>query len=287
MNDLLQVWQFAIPVALAALGETISQRAGVITIGLEGSMLSAAYIGALAGLRTGNPWIGMTAGLIAGIIIALLSAFFIVKLAADQVVVGAAVNLMALGVTGTLFRAAFGQSGTLLSFNTLPKVNGIDALMIATVVLVPLVHLALKRTGWGLVTRAAGEFPKAVEAEGYRVDRLRVFAMILAGAFSGLAGGYLSLGIVGSFAENMTAGRGFLAIALVTFGRWNPYGVFAAAMMMGYLELLQFKFQAEGAAVPYQLLLALPYLVALVVLIIAGKGTKSPAALGVPFRRER
>ncbi len=287
MNDLLQVWQFAIPVALAALGEAIGQRSGVINIGLEGTMLAAAYAGAYTGIKTGNPWLGLLVGVVVGLFCSLLQGWFVIRQAADQVVVGTALNLLALGATGTLFRNAFGQSGQLLTLPSVPRWGSVNAVMVATLLFAPLLWFAMRRTGWGLFVRAAGEYPKAAEAEGFRVDKLRFGALAIGGALAGLGGAYLSLGLAGSFAENMTAGRGFVAIALVTFGRWNPIWVLLAAMLMGYLDLLQFKFQAAGSAVPFQLLLALPYAVALVVLIIAGKGTRAPAALGQPYERSQ
>jgi simple sugar transport system permease protein len=285
MGDLLQVWQFAVPIALAAIGESVAQRSGVLDIGLEGKMLGAAFAGVVVSMQTGNPWLGLLAGAFVGMAMAILQGWFVLKLAADQVVVGTAMNLLALGVTGTLFKNMFGQSGQLLTVPGIARAGGIDAIMVFTLLMAPLLWLALRRTTWGLVIRAAGEYPKAAEAQGFHVGRLRLGACCLGGALAGTAGAYLSLGLAGSFAENMTAGRGFVAIALVTFGRWNPVFVILAAMLMGYLDLLQFKFQAQGLAVPYQLMLALPYVVALVVLVLAGKGTLAPAALGLPYKR--
>lgn len=287
MSDFLQIWLFAIPVALAAIGEVISQRSGVLNIGLEGTMLGGAFTAAFVTMQTSNPWLGLASGVAVGVITSLLQALFILGRAADQVVVGTAINLLALGVTGTLFRRAFGDSGQLLSFATLPRLDGVDALMIATPILALLTVLALRRSSWGLLIRASGEFPKAVEAEGFSVLRLRLIAMSIGGALAGAAGAYLSVGIVGSFAENMTQGRGFVAIALVTFGRWNAIWALAAALLMGSLEWLQFKLQAQGSGViPFQLLLAMPYVVALLVLVVGAKGTRGPAALGQPLRGE-
>lgn len=287
MADLLQIWQFAVPVALASIGETLGQRSGVLDIGLEGKMLGSAFGAVVIAIQTGNPWLGLGAGMLIGVAMAIIQSWFVLRLAADQVVVGTAMNLLALGATGTLFRNMFGQSGQLLSVPSLPRAGGIDAVMILTLLMAPTLWLALKRTRWGLVVRAAGEYPKAVEAEGFHVDKLRLGGSCIAGGLGGLAGAYLSLGLAGSFAENMTAGRGFVAIALVTFGRWNPMFVLLAAMLMGYLESLQFTIQAQGSSLPFQLMLALPYLVALIVLVVAGKGTMAPAALGQPFRRDR
>lgn len=285
MNDFLQTWQFAVPVALAAIGEAVGQKSGVIDIGLEGKMLAAAFAGALVAIRTGSPALGLLAGLAVGVVLTLVQSAFVLQLAADQVVVGTAMNLLALGVTGTLFRGMFGQSGQLIAVPALLREGGVDVVMVVTLIAAATLTWSLWRTGWGLVVRASGEYPKAAAAEGYRVPRLRLGASLISGALAGLGGAYLSIGLAGSFAENMTAGRGFVAIALVTFGRWNPLLIVVAAFLMGYLDVLQFRFQAQGSAVPFQLLLALPYLVALVVLVVAGKGSAAPEALGRPYGR--
>lgn len=285
MIPLAALLVYATPVALAALGETVNQKAGSLNIGIEGAMLSGAYFGMLAALATGSPGVGLVVGAASGLLFCLVQAFFTVALSVDQVVVGTALNLLALGLTGTLFRARFGESGALLDVPTLSKFGGVDAVVILTVVLVPAVALLLFRTRWGLAVRAAGEYPEAVEASGYSVDRLRLAALLVCGAMAGLAGAYLVVGIAGSFATNMTAGRGFIAIAMVTFGRWNPVWTFGACLLIGALDALQYVFQAKGIGIPFQALIALPYIVALLVLLGVGRGPAAPAALGRPFRR--
>lgn len=275
---------FAAPVGLAALGECINQRAGTLNIGLEGTMLAAAYFGMLASGASGSPWLGMLVGVAVGIGCSLVQAFFVLKLAADQVVVGTAMNLLALGLTSTLFRAKYGSSGQLLSVPQVPKFLGIDAVVVFLLVATLVGAWALYRTRWGLAIRAAGEYPDAVEASGFSVVRLRLAALVIAGALGGLGGAYLSLGISGSFAENMTAGRGFVAIAMVSFGRWKPIWVFATSLLVGYAVSLQFVFQSKGWQVPFQLLIAAPYFLALLVLIGFGRGSRAPAALGKPYR---
>lgn len=285
--DPILVLQYATPVGLAALGETIGQKAGVLNIGIEGAMLAAAYSGAMCSLSTGSPWLGMLAGLITGLAAALLLAFFCLKLACDQVVVGTALNLLALGGTGALFRARFGESGRLLSVPTLPRFHGVDAVMLLGIALAFATTWLLNRSAWGLAVRGAGECPKAVQSSGFSVGLVRLQSLLVGGALAGLGGAYLSLGVVGSFTENMTYGRGFVAIAMVTFGQWKPVYVFLAAILIGYAESLQYLLQARNVQVPYQLLIALPYVLALVVLVFAGRGANSPAALGQPFRSER
>lgn len=278
--------RYGCPVALAAIGETVSQRAGVINIGLEGLMLVSAFSGAMVALDTGNPWLGMGAGVLTGLVGALLQALFTLRFAADQVVVGTALNLFALGLTNTLFRLRFGGSGQLLSLPSWPQWGGVDPMIVVTAVLVGFAGWGLARTRWGLAVRGSGEYPPAVEASGFRVPLLRLTAVAIGGVFAGLAGAYLSVGLAGSFSENMTNGRGFVAIAMVTFGRWRPIWVLAASLLLGLAQAAQFWAQAQGFGLPSELFLALPYLLALIVLVVVGRGTDTPAALGLPYRRE-
>lgn len=287
MDFVISLLRYSAPVGLAALGETVGQRAGLINIGLEGMMLSAAYFSTISAIATGSPLIGVVAGVLAAIVLALVQGYFTIRLALDQVVVGTGVNLFALGLTSTLFRKEFGASGQLVNAPQIPTfVSGIDLVMILLVASVFGVTWLLYRSRWGLVTRASGEYPAAVEAAGFSIGRIRWGAALIGAVFAGIAGSYLSLGIAGSFAENMTVGRGFVAIAMVTFGRWRPIWVMAASLLVGYANSLQFDLQAKGIALPTELFVALPYLVALAVLVVVGKGTAVPAALGIPYRRE-
>ncbi len=285
--EFISLLQYAAPVALAAMGEVVTQRGGVINIGLEGAMLIASFFAMLVCYTTHSPYLGLVAGVGTGVATAGLFGFFAIILAADQVVVGTAVNLLALGLTGTLFRSKFGQSGQLLSVGRIPAWHGVDPLMVLMLLSVPALWFLISRTGWGLAVRACGEYPKAADASGFSVNRLRMQALLIGGIYAGLAGSYLALVITGSFAENMTAGRGFVAIAMVTFGRWKPQFAFLAALLIGFAESLQYKFQTYGWKVPFQLMIALPYLIALVVLVLVGRGASSPGSLGQPYRKEK
>lgn len=276
---------FSAPVALAAIGETIAQKSGVLNIGLEGAMLCGAFFAMLVSQVTGSPWTGLAAGSLAGLALTLFQGWFTVLFAADQVVVGTAANLLALGLTSTLFRMRYGQSGQLLSVPKLPTFNGLDAVMVFMLAGVVAVWFLLNGTAWGLALKAAGEYPEAVEAAGFSVLKLRFQGLAFSGIFGGLGGAYLAVGVTGSFAENMTAGRGFVAIAMVTFGRWNPILAVAAALLVGYADSLQFTLQAKSIALPHQLFLASPYLVALAVLAFAGRGTLVPRALGLAYEK--
>jgi simple sugar transport system permease protein len=285
--DLISLLQYSAPVALAAMGEVVTERGGLINIGLEGTMLVASFFSMLACYATHSPWLGLGAGIAAALVTTVVFGVFAIYLCADQVVVGTAVNLLALGVTGTLFRSKFGQSGQLLSVPRIGAYHGVDPLMVFMLLSAPLLWVLLRKTAWGLAVRACGEYPKALDAAGFSVRKVRMQSLLVGGVYAGLAGGYLALVITGSFAENMTAGRGFVAIAMVTFGRWKPQFAFLAALLIGYAESLQYKFQTYGWKIPYQLMIALPYVVALLVLVIVGKGGAAPGALAQPYRKER
>jgi ABC-type uncharacterized transport system permease subunit len=282
--DVALLLLFATPVALAAIGETIHQRAGLLNVGLEGMMLSGALAATLATHASGNPWLGLLAGIGAGLTMGALQSFFAIQLGQDQVVIGTATNLLSLGLTSTLFGVIFGRSGQLLSLAPLPKFLGIDAVVVLTLALTAWLVWLMGRTGWGLAVRAAGEKPEAVAAAGFNVASLRWQAALFGAGLAGLGGAHLAVGVSGSFAENMTQGRGFVALALVTFGRWRTPWVLAGTLLVGFAESLRFSLQAQGATVPPQALIALPYVLALVVLVFAGKGGRPPVALGIPYR---
>ena len=285
----------ATPLALAALGETVTERSGVVNIGLEGAMLVGALGAATGALWLGGPWGGLAAGAVAGAAIAMVFALVVVGLRGDQIVTGTAITLGAVGLTGALYRAVFGTTGAALTLPTFGPVAvpGLSALPLAgralfaqpaptylLFALVPCVWYVLARTQPGLALRAAGESPPAAAAAGLSVTRLRYAATLFGGLMGGLAGATLVLAQAGTFAERMTAGRGFIAIAIVVLGRWHPVGVFLAALVFGAASALQFAFQAAGLDVPYQFFLMAPYLVTLLALAGVGGRARAPAALG-------
>ncbi|MYC99543.1 MAG: ABC transporter permease [Gammaproteobacteria bacterium] len=286
------------PLALAALGETISERAGVINIGLEGSIIGGALGGALGTLLTGSPGAGVLAGATAGTAIAGVFAMFAITLNADQIIVGTAVTLGGLGITGVVYQSVFGATGTALTLPTLPALPlpGLSALpalgpalfsqawtTYLAYLLAPALWYYLFRTRWGLELRAVGEEPGAADAAGIRVRRTRVLAVLGAGFLAGIAGAHLALAHAGTFAEGMSAGRGFIAIAVVVLGRWNPLLVLLASLFFGAASALQFELQAVFANVPYQLLLAFPYLLTLAALAGWIGRSRAPAALARPW----
>lgn len=283
----------ATPLALAALGEVVVERGGILNIGLEGVILVGAF-GALVGATSGGIIGGYAAAIACGVFLACFFGLFAIAFRADQIITGTAVTLLAVGLTGTLYRGLYGTIGAALSIPTsgprpipllssLPVVGlGFFHQPIVTYLAygcVPAVWWWMFRTHGGLALRAIGEAPAAAAAAGVRVDRARWLAIAFGGAMGGLAGGTLVLAQAGTFAEGMSAGRGFIAIAIVVVGRWNPLGVALAALMFGAASALQFLLQALGLALPYQLFLALPYVLTLAALAGVAGRVRAPAAL--------
>lgn len=284
------------PLALAALGEGVAERSGVINLGIEGSMLAGAFAAAV-GAGTGSVLAGVFAAVSAGVIVAALFALVAIGARADQIITGTAVTLGATGLTGLLAERAWGAAGAGLSLptmaavtvpvvGTLPVVGPVffrqSALTYLCYLMIPLTSWFLFRTRYGLALRASGESPAAAAAAGVPVARVRSVAALIGGACAGLAGASLVLAQVGTFTERMTGGRGFIAIAIVALGRWSPGGIALASLLFGAATALQYLMQASGAGVPYQLLIALPYLLALAALGVAVGRHRGPAALGVP-----
>ena len=283
----------ATPLALAALGETAVERAGVINLGLEGVILAGAF-GALVGASAGTAG-GVAVGLASGIVTAAIFAAFALGVRADQIIVGTAVTLLATGLTGTLYRTVYGPAGAALSIPTLPPVPipllsqlplvgralfAQPVFTYAVYLLIPALWWWLYRTQAGLALRAVGEAPEAARAAGVPDRRLRLGAVLFGGVLGGASGASLVLAQSGTFAEGMSAGRGFIAIAIVVLGRWHPVGVGLAALLFGAASALQFFFQASGWNVPYQVFLLLPYALTLVLLGVRRGRAASPAALG-------
>lgn len=290
------------PVLYAALGEVLSERAGVMNLGLEGVMLIGAYAGFAVTSVTGNPWLGLVASLFAGAAITLVHAFFCITLMCNQVVSGLAMVLTGYGLSALLGRGVIGETigglgqMTLPFFGRLPLLGPIffqhNAMVYLSYLLVIFLCWFIYRTRGGLNMRAVGENPRAADAMGIPVTAIRYFYCLTGGALAGFGGGYLSVVYAQMWIEGMTAGRGWIAVALVIFGLWNPARTALGAYLFGGVEALQLRMQAMGSTVPPSLLLALPYVMTIIVLcsvsMKSGKGAKlgAPAALSVPFRRE-
>ena len=293
----------ATPLLLAGLGEVVAQRAGVINIGIEGMMLIGALFGMVgsfytAGLPFLAPWIGLLIAGLSGLLTAALFAFFAIRLRGDQVVIGTAVTLLALGFTEVVYVRLFvGETGSpqsvLFKQFDVPFLSQIplfgDALFSHNIIvfiaflLVPCVYFFLYRTQFGLRVRACGEHPKAISTVGSNVSLLRTMCLLFAGAMAGIGGGYLSLADVPYFTPGMTAGRGFIALAIVIFGKWHPVKACGAALLFGLGFALDNRFQAFGWDVQYQWFSMLPFVLCLAVLAgFVGKA-EAPLALGKPY----
>jgi general nucleoside transport system permease protein len=284
----------ATPLLFAATGETITERSGVINLGLEGMMLAGALAAAL-GAAAWGPWGGLGCALLAGMALATVFAVLAVGVRSDQIITGTAITLAGIGLTGTVYRRAFGAEGVGLSlptFSPLP-IPGLARIPVLgpgffdqpiptylAVAALPLVWWILFRTRLGLMLRATGEAAAMARAAGVRTNLLRAGATVFGGGLAGIGGATLVLAQVGTFAEGMTAGRGFLAIAIVVLGRWHPAGVALAALLFGAASAMQFLFQALGVRAPYQLFLMLPYLLTLLALAGAVGRVRAPGDLG-------
>ncbi|MBW4561387.1 MAG: ABC transporter permease [Mojavia pulchra JT2-VF2] len=294
---LVATLRLAVPLGFAALGGLYSERSGVLNIALEGMLLTGAFTSAAATFYTGNPWLGILAALIAGGLVGLLHAFLCVSLCVDQLVSGLAINLVAAGLTSFLARLVFSGSstqqlpsiGTIIApgFANIPLIGPLlfqqDIFVYLLFILIIFTTYILFQTSFGLTLRAVGESPKAADTAGISVLRVRYIAVIISGCLASLGGAYLTLVQVRFFAEGMSAGKGFIAIAALIFGRWHPVGSALACLLFGATEALQLRIQALGANIPYQFLIMLPYAIALLALVgLAGKSTP-PKALGTPY----
>jgi simple sugar transport system permease protein len=284
----------ATPLLLAATGELVIERAGIIYVGIEGSILAGALAAAAGGLALGSA-AGVVLALLAGALMAALFALFVVRWRTEQIVTGTAITLVATGATAALYHVLFGPEGAGLrvpvvaplaipALASIPLVGRAlfdqSLFTYAAVLLMLGVWWALARTHLGLALRACGERPSAARAAGVATERLRFAAALFAGALGGAAGASLVLVQSGTFAEGMSAGRGFIAIAIVALGRWRPLGVLVAALAFGAASALQYLFQARGWTLPYQVFLALPYVATLVALATTRARGAAPAALG-------
>jgi general nucleoside transport system permease protein len=302
--------RYATPLTFAAIGGMFSERSGVVNIGLEGMMLMGAFFGAYGADKTGS-WVGgVFIGVLGGALLAFVHAVFSIHLRADQIVSGTAVNFLALGITGYLYNQHYGNNGTPNDLPAVPDVNlkflshippsglgdflynsigQLNLMVWLSLLLLPIASVLMFRTSVGLRIRSVGEHPKAADTLGISVYATRYAAVTLSGALAALGGVFLSLGFVNSFTENMTAGRGFIALAALIFGGWRPYGAFAAALLFGFSSALAQRLPdlstSQSAAWPV-LFQTLPYVLTLIA--VAGVIGRSipPAAVGRPYVKQ-
>jgi ABC-type uncharacterized transport system permease subunit len=270
----------AAPLIFAALAGVLCERSGILNIALEGGLTAGAFAAVAVSYATGSPIAGVAAGMLAGALLCGLLGVAATRFNVDQIVAGTGLNLLAVGATAFGVVVLFGVPGASPEVPALGP-RGEGALIVIALASALVLAFALERTPWGLRLRACGENPHAVLAAGLDPRRIRVLATLVAGALAGLGGVFLSLGELDIYSDGMTAGRGFIALAAVIFGRWTPLGACAAALVFGALSALQFVLQQSG--IPSELMQALPYLAALLALTgIAGRA-RAPAADGVPF----
>jgi len=289
--------RMATPLILASLGGLFSERSGVVNIALEGILLTGAFASIVATFYTGNPWAGVFAGVFAGVLISLIHAIVSIVFKADQIVSGVAINLLAMGLTQFLTWIIWGSSANSPPVQGMahwalpetwgPLARGVNVvighyppLVYIALALVAVSHVVLFRTPFGLRLRATGEHPEAVDTLGVSVRAMRFAGVLMSGALAGLGGAFLALN-THQFVKNMSAGRGFIALAAMIFGKWNPAGALAACLLFGYAEAVQMGLQ--GQAVPTQFVQMIPYVLTMVALVGVIGRARPPAASGKPY----
>ena len=292
----------ATPIALAALCGVISERAGVVNIAIEGIMLMATQTAVVSATISGNLYVGLVVAILTGMLLAAIHAFLAVKFKVDQIVSGVAINIFATGATSFISSRflerntdVLNNSGTfpVIAIPLLSKIPILGPIFFANniivylmILLVVALHVLLFYTPWGLRTRAVGEHPKAADTLGINVYLMRYVNVILGGAIAGVGGAYFSIGSVGRFDEIMTAGKGFIGLAAMIFGKWNPVGAFFSSLLFGFADSLQVKLQILRVPIPSEFLLMAPYIVTMVVLAgVVGRAIP-PAADGVPYEKD-
>jgi ABC-type uncharacterized transport system permease subunit len=290
----------AVPLVFGALGGVLGERAGVVNIAIEGQLLLGAFAAAVAASTTGSPWAGLVAAAVAGALVALVLGLFAITYFVDQVIVGVVLNVLVLGLTNFLFRQVLTPNAETLNspdrfqrvpipiLGDIPLIGPIlfrqTPLVYLLYVVVAVVAFALYRTRWGLRVRSVGEHPKAADTVGIKVNRTRYRTILLAGAIAGMGGAYYSLVSVSQFNREMTGGAGFIALAAVIFGKWDPIRATLAALLFGFATNLQGVLSAIGSPVPSQFMLMLPYLVTIFAVAGLVGRSRPPAADGVPYR---
>ncbi|PRX33572.1 nucleoside ABC transporter membrane protein [Orenia metallireducens] len=278
--------RMAIPLMVAAIGGMFSERSGVVNIALEGMMLAGAFIAVVVSYFTGSAWLGLLGAVFFGGVFALIHALVSIRYHADQVVSGVALNLLAAGGTVFLLNILFNTSGTSPSVTALPYWGPFKPTVYLGLLIVLISHYILFFTPFGLRVRAVGEHPHAADSVGIDVEKIRYVCVILSGMLAGFAGAHLSIGVLSVFREGMTAGRGFIALAALIFGKWYPFGAMGASLLFGFFQAIEIRLQGiEAIGIPAEFIQMIPYILTVIALAgVIGRATP-PAASGEPFEK--
>ena len=298
---LLSTLRMATPILIVALAELYSEKAGLVNIGLDGIMAFGALIGFLTSYTTGNPYLGILAGAIGGMMINMVYAFATIHLGAQQIVYGMAINIFAPALASFIYKAYFGISSTLAQATlmnplAIPLLSDIPFLgkiffnhtliVYFVYLMVPISYVFFEKTKAGLNFKAVGEYPKAAESLGINVYRTKYLASMICGLLAGVGGAYLTTAYVSTYSDGIVSGRGFIALSAVVFGRWMPGGVLVAALLFGFTDAIQLRMQVLSSDTPYQLLAMIPYLSTLFVLSFFGIKKAGPKSNGKPYFKE-
>lgn len=291
-------FRVATPLIYGTLGELFCERAGILNLGIEGTMFIGSFVGFAVADATGSLWLGVLAAVVSGMIGGLIMSLFAVRLGVNQHVSGLGTTLLLTGLSLFLFRVVYGIQRiqpaitpfqTLSPFGDIPVLGPIFqqyALTYIAILLIPLAWWVLYRTNFGLSIRSVGENPEAADAAGINVYRVRTIALMIGGGLMAVGGAFLSIGQLGSFTFGIISGRGWVCIALIIFANWLPARVLWGALLFGLIEALQLRLQTTGLKLPYEAFLALPYIVTIIALAIAGRNATGPAAVLKPYKRE-
>ena len=291
----------SVPLIFGAMAGVLSERSGVINIAIEGQLLAGAFMSGVIASLTQNTWAGLIIAPFAGMAIAWLLAVFAIKYGIDQVVLGFVLNVLVIGLTGFLYKkllipyqSTWNAGGTFapIEIPILAKIPVIGPIFFAQSIIVYLmyivviiIHIALFKSKWGLRTRSVGEHPTAAESVGIDVNKVRFRNVLIAGAVAGLGGAFFTLGAVGAFSKEMTAGKGFIALAALIFGRWSPLGAVAAALIFGFADNLQGVLTITGTPIPSEFMLMAPYIATIIAVSGFVGRVRAPAADGIPYKR--
>lgn len=298
---LLSTIRMATPILLVALAELYSERAGLVNIGLDGLMAIGALVGFLVGYKTMNPVLGLCAGALAGIAINMIYAYFTISMCAEQIVYGMATNILAPALASFVYRLSFSDTSTQITgvaqnAVAIPLLSKIpffgkllfnhSPLVYIAYILVIVTAIFFNKTKPGLNFKAVGEFPRAAETMGINVVKVKYLACVICGALAGLGGAYLTICYTNTYSEGIVAGRGFIALSAVIFGRWMSSGVMMACLLFGFCDALQIRLQLISPGTPYQLLQMIPYVCTLLALVFLGIRKSGPKSNGQPYFRE-